>query len=220
MSSKLIIESLCKKVYNKLNNVNFIEVQKMRKPGKGKFFIVHSCHPSFHEDFNRLLWSSCVHATFSRAGEFRWSGYFFILFKFDCLCLNARRRFSCGLFFCPLMDTPETVDMNSLYRFHKPAAEMTGKAILASLEKQMLHLTLDNYGVAIAGETVGNRGSRTEVLHGVNMENPAVFPCDGGRLHVAGRVEYRADRDVDALWPLGSCECHKVSSSFRLGSEI
>ena len=73
----------------------------------------------------------------------------------------------------------------------------------------MLHLAVDDDGIAVAGKTMLNRVGRSKVLDCFYFENTPIPPCDGSRLHVPGGVEVGVDLDIDTFSFLSSGQsCH------------
>lgn len=67
-------------------------------------------------------------------------------------------------------------------------------------KEKMLHLAVDDDGIAVAGKTMLNRAGGSKVLDCFYFEDPSIRPCDGSRLHVTGGVEVGVDLDIDTLW--------------------
>ena len=75
----------------------------------------------------------------------------------------------------------------------------------------MLHLAVDDDGVAVTRESVLYRASRTEILDCFYFENTPIPPCDGSRLHVPGGVEVGVDLHIDTFgFLLFGHGCHLV----------
>lgn len=82
---------------------------------------------------------------------------------------------------------------------HIPAAKPPGKAWVNVFKEQMLLFALNENREAVAGAVVVCHASRPEVTDSLNGECPAICPSDGGRQHIAGRIELRGDLHIDAL---------------------
>ena len=74
--------------------------------------------------------------------------------------------------------------------------------LTGAFKEKMLHLAVDDDGVAVTRESVLYRASRTEILDSFYFENTSILPCDGSRLHVPGGVEVGVNLDIDSF---GSC---------------
>ena len=73
----------------------------------------------------------------------------------------------------------------------------------------MLHLAVDDDGIAVAGKTMLNRVSGTKILDCFYFEDPSILPCDGSGVHVSGGVEVGVDLDIDTFGFLSSGQnCH------------
>lgn len=65
------------------------------------------------------------------------------------------------------------------------------------LEEQMLLLSLDEDGEAVAvTDVIGSPGG-AEVSYFFNGEGAAICPSDGSRLHIAGGIEGGIDLHID-----------------------
>ena len=86
---------------------------------------------------------------------------------------------------------------------HIPASKPSGKARVDVFKEQVFLLALNENREAVTGAVIVCCASRSKVSDGLNRKGSAVCPCDGGRQHIAGRIEFRGDLHIDAL-DLGS----------------
>lgn len=66
-------------------------------------------------------------------------------------------------------------------------------------KEQVLLLPLDQDSETVAIAVVVCGSCRPEVPDGFDREGPAVRPCDGCWLHIAGRIKLRGDLYIDTL---------------------
>ena len=103
--------------------------------------------------------------------------------------------------------------------FNEPAPKPAGEVLTGAFKEKMLHLAVDDDGVAVTRESVLYRASRTEILDCFYFENTPIPPCDGSRVHVPGGVEVGVDLDVDSFGFLSTgqdCHLHSLVEARRL----
>ena len=77
-----------------------------------------------------------------------------------------------------------------------PSAAQRFEQLVGFLEEEKAFLALYDDRIAVSAVMPFEGRGWSEILDGINSENSPVFPNNGTRLHISGRVKIRDDLDI------------------------